>query len=1178
MELSLCSIDYSIDYDGHAYPTLHLFCRDKNNRRVEVLVKDFKPYFYISKHKKYLVNEFPEIENYEEGYVDYIDNNYLIKLYTQIPPQVGKLRKILEREPYHTPTFEADILFSLRYLIDKEIYTGIDYDIYLKTVKKGVDAPSRFRIMYVDIETFTKNEEDYKTFLAPIIVYGIYDSLTKKHYVFTQKDMKKEDLEKYLLTKSDLEIFFIPDEVKLLLKVRKFIRKLEPDIILTFSPFDMSYTVGRMKELGIKYRKLSPMNIVSLWNDSCKISGIQVMDISEMYRTTLRRAKWNTLEFIANKELNIEALFHNQEVSDMWEDDYEKVIIRNLRDVEMIKLLNEELHLTTYFDAIRRVAGCNLRDTLFRSRIADILDLRNARKIGYVLPTRRFYFHFDYKGGKVFQCLFGDWNNVLVVDFTTMYPSIIRVLNLGYHSEIPGEFIDNVFIVGDLKDFKINNEEISLVIQAFDKLEPLRKPFKMKAKEANSKSIEYKFNKAVSDGLKSLINCFTEDTEVLTPNGLKNINNFKTGDSVYTLNPNTNEIELAKVIQTQEFPYNGELIKIKHSDIDFLITPNHNLWGHYYPDRKFKDKWYRADEVENFYGFRLPRKRRFNSGNILEERVDLSKLTFLPYRVKNNLIKYDSRQSKWFQRFYDPVKFMKYISWFITEGHVNISRRKEYENGNIRGINYRINIFQEREDYRNEILQLVKDLGMRYSAYGKTIDVSNRILGTYLMKNFGNSSRTKHLNKWIKNLHPKYLEIFMKEMMKGDGRSNNYTYITSSEKLAKDLVLIGEKIGFSTHFSKDKEGYYTISINKNRGTHAILYPKLRHFQRIQFNGKVYCITASKNHIILAGRNSKLQWIGQSEYGKFGYSGDWNKHIPAARLYEPRVAAFITFIGRRVQDVVYDLLKKKDYNIVYGDTDSLFIQMKTKSMEEREKLIEDLNKEISNFFMNTFKATTALNLEVDKYFSRLLLLTKKRYVGKRQDGTFEWKGIEQVKRDQSLVTAEIQKELITRILNDESKESIKKYFLDFSNNFKNKSIEEIAIPLRLSKSVEIFRSSSYHLKAFVYSRDILKIPLKIGKRFYLLYIKKIPEEYPSMFSVKTKYLPSKQYKVEAIAFNKIEEIPKGFEIDYSKMKEKTIINKSIDILNIIGINIHKLKKQLNGYMSLTEFGGMNGTRN
>jgi len=820
----VCTADYSIERRGkQQYPLLHIFCRDKNYKRVEVLVDDFQPYFYVSKSKEDLKDKFKEILSSERGYVSYDTKEYLVKFYTELPSDVGKLRKILHHYPYYVRTYEADVLFPIRFLIDREIYSGIDYDIYLKDIRKGIDAPTRFRILYVDIETYSIKKEDLENYEAPVIVYGMYDSLSKKYYILSQKEIEKKELEKYLIEKREIEVKIIPKEVKLLLEVRKYFQKLEPDIVLSFSPFDMNYTVRRMNKLGIKYRSLSPMNIVSLRGDSCKISGIQVLDISEMYRNTLRRAKWDTLEFIAEKELQKKALFHDKQVNEMWDTEYKKVILRNLRDVELIRLLDEELQLVTYFDAIRRVVGCNLRDTLYRSRVADILDLRNARKEGYVLPTRKFYYHVDYQGAKVFESKVGIWENILVVDFTAMYPSIIRALNLGYHSIIPGSFNGKEFNIGSLSDYEIPKES-SLVVKAFDILEPLRKPFKKKMKECSPDTREYKYYKSVSDGLKSVIN--------------------------------------------------------------------------------------------------------------------------------------------------------------------------------------------------------------------------------------------------------------------------------------------------------------------------------------------------------------------AEYGKFGYSGNWNKHIPAARLYNPRVAAFTTAIERKVQEQVHSYLQSKNYEVIYGDTDSLFIKMKTSKKEERIKLLKKLNERVSEFFKEVLGAKECLQLEEDKYFTRLILLSKKRYAGKREDGTFEWKGIEHVRRDQALVTVEIQEELIKRILNGESKRNILKFFKNFLENFKNKSIEEIAIPLKLTKRIEDFKSPSYHLKAFYYSKNELHIPLEEGKRFYLLYVKRVPKNFKGVFKLHTNHLPEKEYRVEAIAFNKVEEIPHGFIIDYDKMKEKTVINKSEDILEILQFNNTKEKRRMK-YIPLTKFmeeeGSGNGQR-
>jgi len=806
-------VDYSLDYDEYV-PILHLFCRDENFKRIEIKVNDFRPYFYVNKRdeRTSISRCSGLITGLEPDFYSFSDRTELTRLYTRIPSKVGWCRKLLGE--INIGTYEADILFPLRYMIDEGIFSGIDYDIYSNRVRKGVEAPSRFRVMIIDVEAYAKSEEDLEEASAPIIVYGFYDSYTDKYYIHSLEGVDKKTLKEHMIEDKEVELIVYPDEVQLLSGVTRFINNMEPDVILTFYDWDMIYTIDRLYKLKLRAyaRHMSPMGIVR-GGSRPKISGVQLMDIAEMYRTTLRKQKWETLEFIAKQELDQEALFHGKQVYDMWQTEPHNVVLRNLRDVELVKLLNDELQLVTYFDAIRRATGCNLRDTLLRSRVADILDLRSAKELGVVLPTRKYYKHWEYPGAKVFRCKKGIYRNVLVIDFSAMYPSIVRALNIGYNTFVPGKLDDGVFMVDNIKECFSTSDIPSFVIKAFDKLEPIRMPHKKKAREFPYGSKEQKFHQAMSDGLKSVIN--------------------------------------------------------------------------------------------------------------------------------------------------------------------------------------------------------------------------------------------------------------------------------------------------------------------------------------------------------------------AEYGKFGYSGDWRKHRPASRLYEPRVAALITFVGRTLQEATYSFLESKGYNVLYGDTDSEFVLLKTDNPEEHKKLIGILNGFIRKFMKDELGSDTPLEIEKDKLFSSLVLITKKRYGGKRESDRYEWKGLELVKRDQAVVTQEVQERLLKKILNGSTKEDIREFFIDYCKSFNGREIEDIAIPLRVTKKPETFKTASYHLKAFVYSRDILNISLEPGRRFYFIYTKEIPEKYPSTFKVTIRG-ETKQHIVDGIAFNVVDEIPEGFVVDYEKMLRKTVINKSEDILDIVGVNTDMLIKEVNGYVSLDKF--------
>jgi len=71
--------------------------------------------------------------------------------------------------------------------------------------------------------------------------------------------------------------------------------------------------------------------------------------------------------------------------------------------------------------------------------------------------------------------------------------------------------------------------------------------------------------------------CYSADTQVLTESGWKYFWNVSINDRIYTLNPETRQIELQKPIKLYEFNYDGELYHFEGDGFDLLVTPNHNM-------------------------------------------------------------------------------------------------------------------------------------------------------------------------------------------------------------------------------------------------------------------------------------------------------------------------------------------------------------------------------------------------------------------------------------------------------------------------------------------------------------------------------------------------------------------------------------------------------------------------
>lgn len=72
--------------------------------------------------------------------------------------------------------------------------------------------------------------------------------------------------------------------------------------------------------------------------------------------------------------------------------------------------------------------------------------------------------------------------------------------------------------------------------------------------------------------------CVPEGTEIFTKNGWTDIKNVVVEDEVYTLNVETNQVELQKVYDTIKKPYSDDLVHIhNNTTLDMKLTKNHKM-------------------------------------------------------------------------------------------------------------------------------------------------------------------------------------------------------------------------------------------------------------------------------------------------------------------------------------------------------------------------------------------------------------------------------------------------------------------------------------------------------------------------------------------------------------------------------------------------------------------------
>jgi DNA polymerase-2 len=151
--------------------------------------------------------------------------------------------------------------------------------------------------------------------------------------------------------------------------------------------------------------------------------------------------------------------------------------------------------------------------------------------------------------------------------------------------------------------------------------------------------------------------------------------------------------------------------------------------------------------------------------------------------------------------------------------------------------------------------------------------------------------------------------------------------------------------------------------------------------------------------------------------------------PASRLFSPAVANAITAAGRWVIECAAAQVRNRGYVVVYGDTDSLFVDGAGDDPARARALGETLRDEVSAALVgrlaSEFGCASHLELEFEKVYERFWMPevrggatgSKKRYAG-LAGGRLELVGLEAVRRDWSGVARRFQRELLARVFHDE----------------------------------------------------------------------------------------------------------------------------------------------------------------
>lgn len=154
---------------------------------------------------------------------------------------------------------------------------------------------------------------------------------------------------------------------------------------------------------------------------------------------------------------------------------------------------------------------------------------------------------------------------------------------------------------------------------------------------------------------------------------------------------------------------------------------------------------------------------------------------------------------------------------------------------------------------------------------------------------------------------------------------------------------------------------------------------------------------------------------------------------ASRLFCPDVANAITSFGQYLIQQTADFARQRGFEVLYGDTDSVFLLSRVRDADAAlalgEQLATEIGADVARMIRREFDCDSVLELEFEKLYQRFFLPevrsgvtgSKKRYAGllvKAGRETIEFVGLESVRRDWSEVSKQFQHGLLHRVFHDQ----------------------------------------------------------------------------------------------------------------------------------------------------------------
>ena len=212
----------------------------------------------------------------------------------------------------------------------------------------------------------------------------------------------------------------------------------------------------------------------------------------------------------------------------------------------------------------------------------------------------------------------------------------------------------------------------------------------------------------------------------------------------------------------------------------------------------------------------------------------------------------------------------------------------------------------------------------------------------------------------------------------------------------------------------------------------------------------------KETALLEARSYALKILANSFYGYLGFY--------AARWYSLESAASTTAYARNYITTTIARAGEKGFKVVYADTDSCFLLLEGKSIDEATAFMEEINETLPGQMELELEGHYPRGIFVGLKGDQKLIGAKKKYALLRNDGSLKITGFETVRRNWSPLSKEIQEKVLELVLQEKVQEALK-YVKDTIKELRSGKVnlDRLILKTQITRELSSYSSFAPHVK-------------------------------------------------------------------------------------------------------------------